>query len=270
MRPIVTTTGEVTIEIGEIPIRFRAGNTSFLDLLTEHYAGFVRTSGRDAVCDLEIRLAPQGKISDQEEVRLQRNAGGWLLERADLRAEMEPGMQRGTVYQSENIYSTDTVLRLLHTLLLSTEEGFLLHAASAIRNGRAFVFAGPSGAGKTTMTRLAPADVILLTDEISYLRKKNGVCHAFGTPFAGELARRGENVHAPLAALYFLIQGSENKTEPLPAVAAGAALLKNILFFAEDPVLVKRVFHAACDLVSQIPVYLLQFAPDARVWEMIA
>ena len=36
------------------------------------------------------------------------------------------------------------------------EQGFLLHASSVVRDGRAFLFTGPSGAGKTTIVRHAP------------------------------------------------------------------------------------------------------------------
>ena len=51
---------------------------------------------------------------------------------------------------------------MLHSLILARDGGFLVHAASAVRNGRAFLFAGVSGAGKTTIWRLAPPDVALL------------------------------------------------------------------------------------------------------------
>jgi hypothetical protein len=261
--------GELIIEIGGMPIRLRAQESFFLDVLAEHYSAFVKPSGGEALCDLEVRLASSGRISDQEDVRVRRNAECWLLERSDLHAELAPNMRRGTVFQSANLFSTDTVLRLVHTLLLSVQGGFLLHAASSIRNGRAFVFSGPSGAGKTTMTRLAPQDATILTDEISYIRKQDDAYCAFGTPFSGELARAGENVNAPIASLYLLEHGAENRIEPMSGARAGAALLRNILFFAEDAPLVERVFDTACDLVSRIPVSRLKFAPDARVWEMI-
>ena len=90
------------------------------------------------------------------------------------------------------------MLRIVHTLLLARNGGFLVHASSAIRNGRAFLFSGVSGAGKTTMARLAPPDASLLTDEISYVTRQDGGYFAVGTPFFGELARVGENLRAPI------------------------------------------------------------------------
>ena len=92
---------------------------------------------------------------------------------------------------------------------------------------------------------------------------------AFGTPFTGELAKLGENTSAPVAALYLLAQGPENRIEPVGAADAGRELLANMLFFAEDQEMVHWAFQAACDFVDRVPVYRLTFVPDARVWEMI-
>ena len=161
------------------------------------------------------------------------------------------------------------MLRIVHTLVLARQGGFLLHSASAIRNGKAFLFAGVSEAGKTTISRLAPPDATLLTDEISYVRKHDSGYTAYGTPFTGELAKSGENVSAPIAALYLLAKGSENRIDPIAPAEAIRSLLANLLFFAEDGDLVQSIFHSAFDFVSRVPVFRLTFVPDARVWELI-
>lgn len=146
----------------------------------------------------------------------------------------------------------------------------MVHAASAIRRGQAFLFAGVSGAGKTTISRLAPSDATLLTDEISYVVRKNGEYFAWGTPFTGELARVGENVSAPIRAAFLLEKGPENRIETLSQPEAIRSLLRNILFFAEDAELVNQVFHSACEFVNQVPMRRLTFFPDERVWNMIS
>jgi ABC-type multidrug transport system ATPase subunit len=77
-----------------------------------------------------------------------------------LPRRVESILSARNIEQTINPFSLDSVLRILHTLLLAREGGFLLHASSAIRNGSAFLFSGVSGAGKTTMARLAPPDVV--------------------------------------------------------------------------------------------------------------
>jgi hypothetical protein len=204
-----------------------------------------------------------------EDVQVRLQGSQWLLQRGDFRAEWEPKAGHGRIRQSRNPYAIDSVLRIVHTLILAKQGGFLVHAASAIRGGRAFLFAGVSGAGKTTISRLAPTDATLLTDEISYVRRDGDEYVACGTPFAGELAKLGENVSAPLHTLFLLEQGPENRIEAVAAPEAIRLLLRNILFFAEDAELVNLVFRSACEFVERVPVRRLTFVPDERVWEMI-
>jgi hypothetical protein len=161
------------------------------------------------------------------------------------------------------------VLRIVHSLVQASRGGFLLHAASAVRNQKAFLFAGASGAGKSTISALAPVDAVLLTDEISYVSRRDNQYHAFGTPFTGELNTPGENVSAPVSALYLLAKGSENRIDAIDAAEAVQSLLSNILFFAKDDELVQALFHSAFEFVQHVPIYRLTFVPDARVWELI-
>jgi hypothetical protein len=249
-------------------VRIRATDPAFLEMLEGRYAGFLADSEL-AEYEFDVDLAPPSAVGPDEDVRVLQRNGRWSFERGDFRAEWDPALKSGRIYQSANPYAIDAILRIVHTLVLSGQGGFLVHAASAVRNGKAFLFAGVSGAGKTTISRLAPADAILLTDEISYVRKIRGVYCAFGTPFAGELAQLGENICAPLAALYLLTKGPKNRIEPLGHAEACRQLLANILFFAEDEAAVKSVFDASCNFVDQVQVSRLTFVPDASAWEMI-
>jgi hypothetical protein len=260
----------LVIEIGDMPVRVNTSSPEFARVLSKRYAGFAAPPGRrGAEVEFDVELSDERSSEPEAPVQVTHLAGRWRMTRGDFRAEWDPRMRRGTIRQSANPYSIDAVLRIVHTLALARQGGLLLHAASAIRNGKAFVFAGISGAGKTTISRLAPAGVTLLTDEISYVRKTSDGYIAFGTPFTGELAKLGENVSAPLAAVYLLEQGPVNQIEPVPAGDAVRALLANILFFAKEPELVRQVFQSACKLVDRIPVSRLTFMPDSRVWEMI-
>jgi len=256
------------VEIGGIPIALSTSDDGFLDLLRRRYDGFLSSSTPEF--ELAFDLAATGSDPDAEvRVRRDNNDGDWILERGDFQARWDPRTGRGRVRQNSNPYSLDSVLRIVHSLVLAERGGLLLHAASATCDGRAYLFSGVSGAGKTTMTRLAPAGITLLTDEISYLRPAAAGYAAFGTPFAGELARSGENCSAPVAALFFLEQGPENRIDELPEAEALRRLMRNILFFAQDKGLVEKLFATACDFVSRVPIRRLTFYPDARVWDLV-
>jgi hypothetical protein len=263
----VTTPRKIAcIEIGGIPIALSTSDDVFLDLLRRRYSGFLSSSHPEF--ELEFDLVDTSQVSDKD-VQVCREGNEWLIERGDFYARWDPRTGRGTVRQNANPYSLDSVLRIVHSLILAQRGGFLLHAASGICDGVACLFSGVSGAGKTTMTRLAPADITLLTDEISYLRPSADGYSAFGTPFAGELARAGENCSAPVSGLFFLEQGPENRVDELPSVEAVRRLMRNILFFAEDPGIVKQLLDTACDFVARVPIRRLTFYPDTRVWDLV-
>ena len=175
-----------------------------------------------------------GPASD-DDVRVRRDGDEWILERGDFHARWDPRTGRGRVRQNANPYSLDSVLRIVHSLILAERGGFLLHSASAICEGRAYLFSGVSGAGKTTMTRLAPRGChpayrrnFLLAPERAAATRHSALLSPESWPRPARIAR------APVAALFFLEQGPENRVDELPSAEAVRRLMRNILFFAED------------------------------------
>ncbi|MGA9508945.1 MAG: hypothetical protein WBV55_10025, partial [Candidatus Sulfotelmatobacter sp.] len=161
----------VVITIGGVAVKVNTTDRDFLDMLQNRYDGFV-SADSSAEFEFDVDLNALAIANSDADVSVTHDSGRWLLQRGDFRAEWEPAERRGSIRQNANPYSIDAVLRIVHTLVLAKQGGFLLHSASAIRNGKAFLFAGISGAGKTTISRLAPHDATLLTDEISYVRKQ--------------------------------------------------------------------------------------------------
>ncbi len=258
------------VEIGGIPVLLGVQDRALLEFSDKRYAAYLTTKPSAEPFELTVTVTPDGGVYQGNQVRVEWREGRWLLEVFDSRAEWFSGSGRGWLRQSAAFpESIDAVLRVLHSILLAPQGGCLLHAASAVRNGRAFVFTGVSGAGKSTLAGLAPPDVVLLTDEISHIRSVDGVYRAFGTPFAGDLGVAGKNISAPLEALYLLAKGPENRIEPLSRKQAVNALMRNILFFAKDPKLSEALFETACRIAACVPAYRLVFTPTPEVWEMI-
>ena len=261
----------LTITIGGLPVRFSVPDAAFAAMLAERYASFVQAGVLPSPeIEFEICLVPPGRIAGPAELEVRCHSGVWCVGRADFRAEFDLAARGGRVTLFPNPYAIDALLRIVHSLLLARSGGILLHAASGISSGRGVVFSGVSGAGKTTIARLAPPGVQLLTDEISYLRRVDAGYRIYGTPFSGELALRGEDISAPLAAIHMIEHGAVNRREPLAQPDAVRRLLRNTLFFAQEAELVSGVFATLCELTESVPVYRLEFAPDARVWELAA
>src|SRR5207249_11128453 len=126
--------------------------------------------------------------------------------------------------------SIESFWRILYSLALVEAHGLVVHAASLVKDGRAYLFSGRSGSGKTTVARLS-ADATLLSDELSIVRMSGGSAVCFGTPFRGELALAGEARAAPLVGMYFLRRGGGHAGQALGPGQAHARLLAHVLVF---------------------------------------
>ena len=273
---IATSKHDLDIGIGGLWVRLHTDSPEFIAELTGRFAGFLGQADHpDHIFDIELAPFPDidnadgGVDAHEDGVHVTRDGPLWLVRRGDFFAQWDPKLRRGHARMVPSPYSLDSVIRILHTLILAEQGGMLMHASCVALGGRAWVFTGVSGAGKTTISRLSPPDAHILTDEMSFLRPEAGVYHAHGTPFSGDLGRPGENLRAPLAGVFLLAQGKDNVIETLSKTEAVRVLMSNILYFAQDDVLTAKVFDNAIALAERVPVRRLTFAPDARVWDLI-
>lgn len=167
-----------------------------------------------------------------------------------------------------NEYALDSLLRILLSWKLTTRVGFLLHAATVIRKGKAYVFMGRSGAGKSTVASLSPEGSVL-TDEISLLRFENGEWRAFGTPFWGEFRAAGSNTSAPVRGIFRLLQASENRVTLFRPAELLRELLPNVLFFSPEPEANRRLLKILGQAAETICGYELAFRKDPVFWEVL-
>jgi hypothetical protein len=106
--------------------------------------------------------------------------------------------------------------------------GMLLHSSAIAYEGKAYLFSGPSGVGKSTHTRLWQQtfgdEVQVFNDDKPALRYLDGQWFAYGTPWCG---KDGININmkVPLAGICFLRQGKENAIRRLTAEEAAIRML---------------------------------------------
>ena len=153
--------------------------------------------------------------------------------------------------------------QLLLMYFLAGRKGILTHAAGIVSNGKAFIFAGASGAGKSTFSQLLAEAKVgkLLSDERMIVREIDGTMQAFGTPWAGT-AGIAHNGQAPLAGIFILQHGPDNHIEK---IGAGHALDKLLPMFSipwYDPDTMPYIIAFAKRLVAKVPVYVMRFRPE--------
>jgi len=141
--------------------------------------------------------------------------------------------------------------------------GIELHACGIIDSqGRGWIFSGHSGAGKSTLARLwSQRDVSILSDDRIILRKMNGECRIFGTPWHGE-AGFAKAESAPLAGILLIEHGIDNEIEEITPVQAVSELMaRAFLPFYEERALETAV-SVLSDTAAAVPCCRFHFRPD--------
>jgi hypothetical protein len=145
--------------------------------------------------------------------------------------------------------------------LLGRCGGVLLHAATVVCGGLGLVFAGRSGAGKTTLSALChQAGWRVLNDDRVVLFRRDGRLHVAGTPWHGS-GRFAEADEVPLAGIFLLSQAPFESLERLPPGDAWQSLLPmaGIPWFASA--WADASLEALNDISRSVPVNRFHFRP---------
>jgi hypothetical protein len=156
---------------------------------------------------------------------------------------------------------------LLVLNLLSRGQGVEIHGCGAVVDGSSgYLFAGQSGAGKTTLARICLGEpgAVVLSDDRVILRDEADGLWMYGTPWHGDEPLASPQ-RARLAAIFFLHQ---HHRQEIAAVARPDSVAR--LFAASFP-----LFYDASALdftlaflervAAGVPCYELGFMPDATV-----
>ena len=142
--------------------------------------------------------------------------------------------------------------------------GLMLHASAVALEGRAYLFSGPCGRGKSTHTRLWQSvfgeRAQVFNDDKPALRRLDGRWYAYGTPWCG---KDGINLNQkwPLGGICFLEQAQENRIRRLSAAEALPLVLAQTTYRLQ-PQSMELLLASLDKLLCEVPVFLLENRPD--------
>jgi hypothetical protein len=163
----------------------------------------------------------------------------------------------------------ENFLRVLYAWAALDRGGLLIHASGVVRDGKAYVFFGHSGAGKTTVARLSMPGVIL-SDDLVLLGVQDGVLHAYGVPFRGEMVEcPRNNASAPVAGLYLLEKAAAHGLHDLTTAYALARLVGSAPFVNSDSGSIPELMSVCEAICGRVSVRRLTFLPDPGFWDLL-
>lgn len=154
--------------------------------------------------------------------------------------------------------------QLMQMYILSRCEGLILHAMGAVIQGIGVLMAGPSGAGKTTLSRLLAdrsPDAKILSDDRVIVRRSGVDWLLYGTPWPGD-AGFAENGPVPLRRIFFPVKSLTNRTVPLDIHSALRRLLPVVSIPWYDREIVPLSLGLCEQLLQHCPCDELHVAPS--------
>ena len=143
---------------------------------------------------------------------------------------------------------------------LPMHEALLVHAAAVIVDGSAYLFAGPSGVGKSTHAQEWKKELKkrmrYINDDKPLLKVTKKHVLVCGSPWCGKEGR-SNNLKAPLAGIVFLHQAQENRIRRLTHAEAWPAMLGQA-YLSKDAAARRKTMELVRRIMEDIPAYALE------------
>lgn len=215
--------------------------------------------------------------NDMGHVSLWRTPGGYRTEIYYGTAESgvylmdtEPLFSRAAAFlphgSANAAYALTSMLRILYAQAVLPHGGVSIHASCVSLKGRAYLFLGKSGTGKSTHARqwmAASPYCRLLNDDNPVLRIEQGRVVACGSPWSGKTPCY-INERRPVAGIVRLQQAPANRFAPLADTEAFAAMLPSCSAIRHDARLQDALCHTLIAISELVPVGRLECRPDTE------
>lgn len=153
--------------------------------------------------------------------------------------------------------------------------GIVFHASAIEARGKAHVFVGESGKGKTTIARLSNDlyGMRVLADNQVFIRRKGEKYFVYPFPFT-QFHKDGDKAFLPVAAFYILHKSLSFTIKSLSFIEGLHALEKEIQILSADNVssdstIPSSLRRSLFDFARTVTIKRLYFLPDKGIWETI-
>ena len=177
-----------------------------------------------------------------------------------------PDYKYAQVYAKDyNLFGINNALMVMYALSTAEKQTALFHSSVVSYKGKAYMFLGVSGTGKSTHSSLWLKYIEgteLVNDDNPVVRvHEDGSIILYGSPWSGKTPCY-RNVSYPLGAIVALSQAPKNVIRPLKPIEAYIALVESISGKRWDSKLAEGLHHTENLLVTNAKVWHLDCLPD--------
>ena len=208
-----------------------------------------------------------GETSDGKtvlEYQLGGKAAGWLVCSNDYKM--------GDVYYIgwQRLFVVNNSLMMMFTFATSDKMTTLFHSSVVSLQGKAYMFLGKSGTGKSTHSQLWLKHIEgteLVNDDNPVVRIIDGVARVYGSPWSGKTPCY-RNVNYPIGGIVKLKQAPVNEIRRMKTVEAYVALAMSISGMRWKKPMGDSIHETENQLTASVPVWHLSCLPDQNAAEL--
>ena len=199
------------------------------------------------------------------EYQLRGKVAGWLVCSHDF--------TEGNVYynkERQRLFVVNNALMMMYTFITSDKQTTLFHSSVVSYQGKAYMFLGKSGTGKSTHSQLWLKYIEgteLVNDDNPVVRIIDGEARVYGSPWSGKTPCY-RNVDYPIGGIVKLKQAPFNEIRRMKAVEAYVALAMSISGMRWNTKMGDGLHHTENLLTATVPVWHLSCLPDQNAAEL--
>jgi hypothetical protein len=203
------------------------------------------------------------------EVKVSQSETQISFRRADYLIEVDSKYKAATISVNDELALKHALMNLFSSFIVYHNWGLLIHSSCVIEDGKAHIFAGQSGAGKSTAAKLSfPRK--LLSDEATLVKITQEEVTVFNSPFRSEIEAVQFKGNVPLASVQVLYQALHNSRDKLKKTDALLQLMDKVFFWPHSQEETKTIMKLMTMLVKKVPAYELHFQKNNTFWELIS
>lgn len=233
----------------------------------------------DSIPEAPAEIAYDAPTEDgQTVIRMYRRENGdWFIEMAPdhnqpVKAKVlaSPDFRKASIEftthkVTDALFGINNAMMLLYAFNTAASGTLEMHASVVSKDGKAYLFLGKSGTGKSTHSSLWLKYIEgteLVNDDNPIVRvHKDGSVIAYGSPWSGKTPCY-RNVEYPVGAFVRIRQHPENKIARMALTEAYAAIYSSCSGFKAIRSMADGLHESMAAVVTTVPCYVLDCRPD--------
>lgn len=159
----------------------------------------------------------------------------------------------------------------------SKGRGLVVHSTGIkdkAKRGKGYLFAGISGAGKTTTSKIwdkQAKDIMVLNDDRIIIRKINNKFYLYGTPWHGDFSDylKVSVERARLSKLFFIYHKNKNKAQKVIPREFFNLFFQSVFLPFWDKRGLKTVSNFMIELILSVPCYKFGFKNNKKIIDYV-